>query len=954
MTPGRESADPSDAAGDGPLAVLTARPELPGALAAAAAGRRVLDARDAGSLVAAVIDSRPRLVVLDRASAPTEADAALPGLQRLARRSELTIVVVDPEAAPPPIGADAVIVGDAAASALASLGWTRRAYRASAAALDQLLAVSLLPGSLDQGLQAAADQLAAGFGVDRCLISIRGDSAGGAAATGTRTWSQLGWSQTAARCHAAVAAEATLIAPAADDPSGCESYLAVPLESAHGRGFVGLVVTSPTVFPPRARAALAAAARRFATELGWRSRQDKAAEELDRAANAPGFDGLLGIWNRTALKQLAAMQVSASRRTKFPLSVAVLDVVDMQGINNRAGLEAGDRLLRRLADAVRRCVRDEDVVGRLAGDEIAVVLHGTSAEGAHKVAERLLGALQTRPIELANGDALPIHVTIGLASLEPAEGPVRILTRAARAATKARAAGVSIATADRSGPTSSPGLKLAQHTEDADDISATLGGAYRLIHEISRGGMGVVYRATDLALQRPVAIKMLRPDLAEDRELVHRFRIEAAMLAHLQHPNLVQVYSFGHNADDTYFVMELVEGESLEQAMVRHQTEGTTVPFAELVTTVNQIAAALDALHDRGIVHRDVKPANVIRDPFRGRNVLVDVGIARRYGQHAVSAGTPGYVAPEVIAHQDATVRSDVYGLAATVYAMLTLTPPWGDGDLPTLLARQRGDQLAAPSTFRPELAPVDGVILAAMSPEPARRPASAGELARRLTAALAIVDPPKLPDADAGPGRAARAATTTSAPVHGDATTRGVVFRSVPRALGVRESERLRDAIGGTHPALARALGQETAPLVWLPTELLIDLLVVAPPQVGRDRERFARDLARATVRASFRRFFPASSATLVPERTLSAIRSVWARYHSWGTIAPMPVHTAEVVVKLAETLREPALCEWTQGMLEQLVVLSGGPIPEVAHEECEARGDDACLFRVTWGPPS
>ncbi len=167
-----------------------------------------------------------------------------------------------------------------------------------------------------------------------------------------------------------------------------------------------------------------------------------------------------------------------------------------------------------------------------------------------------------------------------------------------------------------------------------------------------------------------------------------------------------------------------------------------------------------------------------------------------------------------------------------------------------------------------------------------------------------------------------------------------------------MREAERLRDAIGGEHTELARAL-TDTAPLAWLPTELFIRLLTIAPEHVQRDSARLAHDIARATVRASFRRFFPASAATLVPERTLSAIRNVWSRYQSWGTVSSMPIHANETVVRITGTPRNPELCMWTTGMLEQLVVLSGGRGVAVDHEACEARDDDACLFRVMWGRP-
>ncbi len=102
--------------------------------------------------------------------------------------------------------------------------------------------------------------------------------------------------------------------------------------------------------------------------------------------------------------------------------------------------------------------------------------------------------------------------------------------------------------------------------------------------------------------------------------------------------------------------------------------------------------------------------------------------------------------------------------------------------------------------------------------------------------------------------------------------------------------------------------------------------------------------------MRTSFRRFFPASAATLIPERTLSAIRNVWARYQTWGTISAMPVSSTESVIRLTGSLKSHDVCTWTAGMLEQLVVLSGGRAPVVDHEACEAREDDACLFRVMW----
>ena len=911
--------------------------------AGAAAGQLYLVARDADELVATITASRPRAIITDREYG--EADDVLRRLTDLAElreRDDTTVfqVIRDTTAEPLP-GADVIVVEPALRHALALADRTLVVQERRPLALDRLLTISVLSAPLDDALETAAAQLSVGFGVDRCVISVRGDSTGGAA-VGDHTWDSISWSQTADFCRIATSTGATVIAPAPTKGGAYESYLAVPLETALGsHGFLGLIISRPRIFSREHRAVLQALASRLGAELGWRAVHQRTTDELDRVVNGPGLDQLLGIWNRTAIGQLATMHVSASTRSGIPLTIVLVDILDLQAINTRHGLDTGDRVLRRVADAIRANVRTEDAVGRWSGDKIAVLLPGTAIDGAHRVAERFRTAIEDRPIELPTGGTLRIPATVGLAALQKNEEAAALVTRAAHAAKKARDGENAIARAS-----TGPAPRLSTQIEVPDDMRATLGGTYRLLHEISRGGMGVVYRAEDLALERPVAIKMLRPDLAEDKAFVEHLRGEAAMLARLEHPNLVQIYNFGQSGGDSYFVMELLEGEGLQQAVERHLIEGTLMPIGELVTVVDQVASALDALHERGIIHLDVKPANVIRDPFRSRSVLLDVGIARRYGQFAESAGTPGYVAPEVIEGFEATPRSDVYGLAATAYTLLTLTPPWGDGE--GVLQRQcDGEDLVPPSVIRAELEPADEALTRGMSRDPADRPPNAGAFARALRTALVGVDP--LPKPDGG-----RWVASTVLPRSGSAVprTRGVVFRSVARALGVREAERLRDAIGGEHPELARAL-TDTAPLAWLPTELFIRLLTIAPDHVQRDSARLAHDIARATVRASFRRFFPASAATLVPERTLSAIRNVWSRYKSWGTVSSMPIHVNETVVRITGTPRNPELCTWTTGMLEQLVTLSGGRGVAVDHEACEARDDDACLFRVMWGRP-
>ncbi|MEO7735046.1 MAG: diguanylate cyclase [Kofleriaceae bacterium] len=910
--------------------------------AGAASSQLYLVARDADELVATITASRPRAVIIDREDG--DADEVMRRIAGLPDREHTTVFLVIRDTTQESLpGAHVLVLEPALRHALMLADRAIAVQERRPLALDRLLAISVLSSSLDDALEAAAAQVAVGFGVDRCVISVRGDSTGGTA-VGAHTWDSLTWNQTSDYCRIATTSGATVIAPSPTKAGVCESYLAVPLETPLGsHGFLGLVLSRPRIFTTEHRVVLQAIASRLGAELGWRAVHQRTTDELDRAVNGPGLDPLLGVWNRMAMTQLTTMHVSASVRSGLPLTVVVIDVLDLQAINTQHGLRTGDRLLCRIADSIRANVRTEDVVGRWSGDKLAILLPGTGLDGAQRVAERFRVTIADRPLELPNGGTMQIPATVGLASLQKNEEAAMLVTRAAYAAKKARDQDRPIARAS-TGP--APRLTTQQIDTTADDLRATLGGTYRLIHEISRGGMGVVYRGEDLALERPVAIKMLRPDLAEDRAFVEHLRIEAAMLARIEHLNLVQIYNFGQSGGDSYFVMELLEGEGLQQAVERHRIEGTVMPLPELVTTIDQVASALDALHDRGIIHRDVKPANVIRDPFRTRSVLVDVGIARRYGQFAESAGTPGFVAPEVIEGHEASARSDVYGLAATTYTLLTLTSPWGEGD--HVLQRQcSGEDIALPSSVRAELAPADDVLLRALRRDPMQRTATAGAFARELRAALLALAPIPKPDG-------ARWVANTVMPSRGTVVpkTRGVVFRSVARALGVREAERLRDAIGGEHADLARAL-TDTAPLAWLPTDLFTRLLAIAPPHVNRDGARLARDIARATVRASFRRFFPASAATLVPERTLSAIRNVWSRYQSWGTVSSMPIHASETVVRISGTLKNPELCVWTAGMLEQLVILSGGRGVAVDHEACEARDDEACLFRVMWGRP-
>ncbi|MGE3546129.1 MAG: protein kinase [Kofleriaceae bacterium] len=900
------------------------------AKAAATAGQPCELVTTADALIAAAGAAPGAIVVVDRRE--DAADAAIRRVATLPGRDRTVVMIVREPGGAAPRGVAAVILDSELRHALLALFMTTPPRRGTAL---ELMNLSVLAGHLDGAIDRAASQIASTFGVARCVISIRGEIT--CAPIGENTLDATDWQSSSHWSRAAATIGTTLVVPSATGTT-CESYLAVAIENADGPGgFVSVISASPRIFTRDDRLTLHAIAARLEAELSWRGVHERTLEELDVLLNAPGLDRLLSTWNRVATLQLATMYAALARRS-MSVTVIALDIVDLQAINTRHGMAIGDRLLRRVADALRPMTRVEDVIGRWSGSKLVMLLLRTAIDDARRVVERMQQALASRPLELPGGDTLAIPAAFGVASLlQDDEDAHQLIERAVAATRMARRGSVTEAapaTASRRNPQPFDVVGLEHPT--------TLGGTFRLLHEISRGGMGVVYRAQDLALERPVAIKMLRPELAEASGFVEQLRVEAAILARLQHPNLVQIYNFGQTGGDCYFVMELVEGEVLEQAVARHRAENATMGLAEVVGIVDQIASALDALHDRGIVHRDVKPANIIRDPFNGRSVLVDVGIARRFGTMARLAGTPGYISPEVFNGCEATARSDVYGLAATAYLLLTMQPAWGTGDPSEVVARQFSAPMPLPSSLRAELRPADALFESALSADPEQRPASAGAFARRLSLALDVL--PKATKSDAGRPYDSSPARALTVP-----KTRGVVFRSVARALGTRDTERLRDAIGSEHAELARAVS-DAAPLAWMPTELFLGLLTIAPPHIGRDATKLARDVARATVRASFRRFFPASAATLVPDRTLSAIRNVWGRYQSWGTATSMPVDATEMVVRLADTIREPVLCEWTSGMLEQLVVLSGGREVSIIHDACEAHGEAACLFRVTW----
>jgi eukaryotic-like serine/threonine-protein kinase len=263
------------------------------------------------------------------------------------------------------------------------------------------------------------------------------------------------------------------------------------------------------------------------------------------------------------------------------------------------------------------------------------------------------------------------------------------------------------------------------------EAGLVLADRYRLEEVIANGGMGQVWRALDQTLGRQVAVKVVRPEAAEESGFLDRFRAEARNSAALQHPNIVTVYDFGEGKHSAYMVMELIDGQPLS-AVIR---ERGALPPAEATEILFQAALALQAAHEAGVVHRDVKPANIVVDA-EGYARLADFGISRALGEAPLTQtgevlGTAHYLSPEQVQGQPAGPASDIYSLAVVGYEMLTGVRPFaGDSMVTTALAHVSQPAPELPDHVRD---PLRTTIMAGLAKLPEERPSSAAEFAQSL-----------------------------------------------------------------------------------------------------------------------------------------------------------------------------------------------------------------------------
>lgn len=271
------------------------------------------------------------------------------------------------------------------------------------------------------------------------------------------------------------------------------------------------------------------------------------------------------------------------------------------------------------------------------------------------------------------------------------------------------------------------------------DGPAVLEGKWELLEEVGRGGMGHVHLARDIRLDRTVAVKMLAPAIREHPELIQRFEREARLLARLEHPNLVPIYAVGQTEGLPFIVMKALQGQSL------HDLVATKGPLGvqQVVPLLRQICAGLQFLHDRNVIHRDVKPSNVFVGED-GHVTLLDLGLATDFQDQTLTRtgmvlGTPAYMSPEQIRKAtEVDNRSDLYSVACVLFEVLTGSPPFGGESDFSIMQAQISEPAPDPRTLRPQLPDaVVRVLLTALSKDPVSRYPTANDLFAAFEAAV-------------------------------------------------------------------------------------------------------------------------------------------------------------------------------------------------------------------------
>lgn len=398
---------------------------------------------------------------------------------------------------------------------------------------------------------------------------------------------------------------------------------------------------------------------------------------------------------------------------------------------------------------------------------------------------------------------------------------------------------------------------------DGNLVGSLLDGRYRVGPVLARGGMSTVYRGTDTRLERPVAIKVMAPRFAADPMFLQRFEREARAAARLHHPGVVGVHDQGVDSsfagDHVFLVMELVDGATLRDLLRQHGR--LPVPLA--IAVADRVLSALAAAHREGLVHRDVKPENVLIGPG-GVVKVADFGLVRAAAEVSstgdVILGTVAYLSPEQVATGAADARSDVYAAGVLLFEMLTGAPPYTGETALSVAYRHVNDDMPAPSTAGAEVpAPLDDLVVQATRRDPAARPpdASAFLLALQAVRIDLGIDRVPVPVPAAARSMAAVAATAVAAPPteHGPQGT-----RALARADGVTGGPLPHD-----DPYLRERARNRRAFIVWMMIVMMLASAIgvgawwlgsgrwtVVPDLTGLQRSAVEATLAAADLKSN------------------------------------------------------------------------------------------------------
>lgn len=269
----------------------------------------------------------------------------------------------------------------------------------------------------------------------------------------------------------------------------------------------------------------------------------------------------------------------------------------------------------------------------------------------------------------------------------------------------------------------------------AEQLRGALGEGYAVERALGAGGFAVVFLVRDLNLKRKLAVKVLSPDLITSKSVLERFRREAETVAQLSHPHIVPLHFIGQKDDLLYLAMECIDGGSLAE---RIEQEGR-LSTEEAARILAEVASALDYAHKRGVIHRDIKPHNVLLQAETGRSLLTDFGIARTAEGSSLTAtgmvvGTPAYLSPEQVTGEPSDHRADIYALGVVAYEMLAGKPPFTGPTSTAVLMKRLAGPPPSLTTLRPEVPEsLAAVIEGMLEPDPAKRFQTAGEVVRGL-----------------------------------------------------------------------------------------------------------------------------------------------------------------------------------------------------------------------------